>query len=470
MVRDRKGRIGPHAHLRDQWVSFDDIGMIRHKSEYIKAMGLGGGMIWALDLDDFRNLCNCEEYPLLRTINRVLRDYAKPDPHCILGKSVKPPKDPAGSKPSTQSPKPLSTTEVSVVSSTYQPPEPVLPPENKPCQGRLFVADEENCNQYYLCNQGQLQLQVCPDGLYWNKDHCDWPENTSCHPDGTTTTTTTDSLSPITEEPEIIDATPVEVTQSPINAPQGNYKVICYFTNWAWYRQGDGKYLPSDIDASLCTHINYGFAVLDGSTLTIKSHDSWADIDNEFYKKVVEFKTKGIKVLIALGGWNDSAGDKYSRLVNNPQARARFIADVLEFIEKWNFDGLDLDWEYPKCWQVDCNKGPDSDKEGFAALVKELSAAFKPKGLLLSAAVSPSKAVIDAGYDVPILSQYMDWIAVMTYDFHGHWDKQTGHVAPLYNYPGDVYDYFNAVSFSSTKLLSCFLFNVCFRTSHSTIG
>ena len=50
------------------------------------------------------------------------------------------------------------------------------------------------------------------------------------------------------------------------------------------------------------------------------------------------------------------------------------------------------------------------------------------------------------GYDVPKLTQYFDWISVMTYDFHGHWDKQTGHVAPLYYYPGDTYDYFNAVS------------------------
>lgn len=84
VVRDRKGRMGPYAYFRDQWVSFDDAYMIRHKSEFVKAMNLGGAMIWALDLDDFRNVCECEEYPLLRTINRVLRDYPGPHPKCKL--------------------------------------------------------------------------------------------------------------------------------------------------------------------------------------------------------------------------------------------------------------------------------------------------------------------------------------------------------------------------------------------------
>lgn len=60
----------------------------------------------------------------------------------------------------------------------------------------------------------------------------------------------------------------------------GYFKVVCYFTNWAWYRQGTGKYLPEDIDYDLCTHIIYGFAVLDYSELIIKAHDSWADFDN----------------------------------------------------------------------------------------------------------------------------------------------------------------------------------------------
>lgn len=59
--------------------------------------------------------------------------------------------------------------------------------------------------------------------------------------------------------------------------------MVCYFTNWAWYRPGEGKYTPDDIDASLCTHIVYGFAVLNGNNLMIKPHDTWADFDNSEY-------------------------------------------------------------------------------------------------------------------------------------------------------------------------------------------
>uniref|UniRef100_A0A0P4VV53 GH18 domain-containing protein n=1 Tax=Scylla olivacea TaxID=85551 RepID=A0A0P4VV53_SCYOL len=72
----------------------------------------------------------------------------------------------------------------------------------------------------------------------------------------------------------------------------------------------------------------------------------------EFYAKVTELKQRGVKVTLAIGGWNDSLGDKYSRLVNSPAARTKFINHVIGFLQAHNFDGLDLDWEYPVCWQV----------------------------------------------------------------------------------------------------------------------
>ena len=81
--------------------------------------------------------------------------------------------------------------------------------------------------------------------------------------------------------------------------------------------------MPEHIDKRLCTHIVYGFAVLNPTTLRIRAHDSWVDFDKEFYKNVTALKggRAGRKVSLALGGWNDSKGDKYSRLVNDPKAR-----------------------------------------------------------------------------------------------------------------------------------------------------
>lgn len=37
-----------------------------------------------------------------------------------------------------------------------------------------------------------------------------------------------------------------------------------------------------------------------------------------------------------------------------------------------------------------------------------------------------------AGYDVPEISKYLDFINVMTYDFHGQWERQVGHNSPLF--------------------------------------
>ena len=40
------------------------------------------------------------------------------------------------------------------------------------------------------------------------------------------------------------------------------YKFVGYFSNWAKYREGEGKFLPDQVDASLFTHINFAFSRL----------------------------------------------------------------------------------------------------------------------------------------------------------------------------------------------------------------
>lgn len=68
--------MGPYAYKGNQWVSFDDKAMINKKTQLIRSLGLGGGMVWALDLDDFTNRCGDGEHPLLSEIQRVLNEPA----------------------------------------------------------------------------------------------------------------------------------------------------------------------------------------------------------------------------------------------------------------------------------------------------------------------------------------------------------------------------------------------------------
>lgn len=166
------------------------------------------------------------------------------------------------------------------------------------------------------------------------------------------------------------------------------------------------------------------------------------------YQRITSIK--GSRVLLALGGWTDSSGDKYSRLVSSGAARRKFAAGAVNYLKKHNFDGLSVEWSYPKCWQSECKKGPDSDKPNFTKLVQELRQEFEKQKppLLLTVALSGYKEVIDQAYEVREISRAVDFMSVMTYDYHGAWEPKAGHIAPLFGAPGDSNSYYNVVSIS----------------------
>ena len=152
---------------------------------------------------------------------------------------------------------------------------------------------------------------------------------------------------------------------------------------------GSGKFTVDNLDPSVCTHMIYAFAVLDGATNTIKPFDSWVDIDQQFYAKFTALKSKNpnLKTMIAIGGYTDSQSSKYSQMANDPNKVKTFVSSVVAFIKKYGFDGLDVDWEYPGA----------ADKAAFGNLLKALRQALAPEGYLLSVAVAAGQQTIDNG-------------------------------------------------------------------------
>ena len=122
----------------------------------------------------------------------------------------------------------------------------------------------------------------------------------------------------------------------------------------------------------------YGFAELHPDTHKIYAWDPWYDLnetDGELnstcnvgncrynsYRRFNALKADNpnFKTMLSIGGWNAGSHD-YSEMAKDPAIRKVFIDSLVPFLQRFGFDGLDLDWEYPGARDGD----PLVDKEDF---------------------------------------------------------------------------------------------------------
>jgi len=184
-----------------------------------------------------------------------------------------------------------------------------------------------------------------------------------------------------------------------------------------------------DIRVEQLSAINYAFAHIgaDGRVVLDQAH-AYEDI-----ARLVAMKQRNrhLQVLISIGGWG---ADGFSDAAASADSRSVFAQSVVELVDRTQADGVDIDWEYPGL------PGPgikyrQEDAENFTQLLRAVRDglnALAPRrhtNYYLSAAMADGEFV--AHIELQRAAQYLDWVNLMTYDFHNSLTATTGHHAAL---------------------------------------
>lgn len=186
-------------------------------------------------------------------------------------------------------------------------------------------------------------------------------------------------------------ATPVNApapTETPAPEP---FRVVAYATEGI---------IESLIPYDKLTHINYSF-------LTPKDDGTFNRISNGWKLKLIAENAhkQDVKVLISVGGWGWD--QQFETVAADPSLRSAFVQNLKAFVDEYQLDGADIDWEYPDAGQ---------SAQNFLALMQELRAAM-PDKLFTTAVVSHGENGMGI---LPETFELFDFVNVMTYDGPDH--------------------------------------------------
>ena len=129
-----------------------------------------------------------------------------------------------------------------------------------------------------------------------------------------------------------------------------------------------------------------------------------------------------------MGGWTFDQ-TRFVKAANDAGRRKVFAKSVVAFLEKHNFDGIDIDWEYPVT-----RAGTPEDYDNYPLLCKALRDEFNRAGhtdWVISVASTINPESLALGFDVVNMATWIDFFNIMSYDIHGAWDEHAGALADV---------------------------------------
>jgi chitinase len=213
----------------------------------------------------------------------------------------------------------------------------------------------------------------------------------------------------------------------------GRPLVIAYLA--PWNMPGNGLTIP-DIPADRLTHLYYAFGKITNDGLAALSNPcqdagecNAGDVPERpggNFAALLALKRShpSLQMMISLGGWTGSRN--FSDVAASAEARQRFVASCIQlYLLKYPglFDGIDIDWEFPVEGGLTDNIYRPEDRENFSLLISEfrrqldlLPASRRGRyGLTIAVSASPERL---RDLDLVRLAGTVDWINVMTYDYH----------------------------------------------------
>lgn len=227
---------------------------------------------------------------------------------------------------------------------------------------------------------------------------------------------------------------------------QNKKEVVGYFANWQIYARS-GIFVTESIDYSNYTILNYSFLKTDtagnisgvdpwADSLLLRGRIDWGKPQPAYYPNtsLVDFAHLwGVKVLPVIGGWTLS--ETFPIVAASAKARANFAHNCVKLLKDYQFDGIDIDWEYPT---YKPHGGTPEDKQNFTFLMQAIRDSIDAYGkeveqdMLLMAAFGANKNNME-GIEYEKIKDILDYINLMTYDYNGGWSDKSNHHSPLYS-------------------------------------
>lgn len=196
------------------------------------------------------------------------------------------------------------------------------------------------------------------------------------------------------------------------------------------------RHLPllTDADSAVLTHVNVAFGQIRDDEVSV-DHLQHLHLLSEIKRKFPH-----LCLMLSVGGWG--AGG-FSETAATEEGRERMARSAVRILQRYPFDGIDLDWEYPCYSQAGIASSPE-DKFRFTLLLQTMREALDRQGerdgrrYLLTIAAGADQYYVD-GTQMDAVQSCLDFVQLMTYDMRGAFQTLTGHHTNLYTSTGDLF-------------------------------